>query len=382
MKVLFTTHYAGFFGANRSMLNLANDLKKRYNVEPYIICQGEGELNEQAKKLNIPVQSVKYYSWCVGNAKNKMLKNKIKVLINKIKMLINDLFLLPRINEIINVKEYDLIHCNTSASNLGAKLAVKNKKKFVWHIREFGKADYNLAYIDPKRKVERLYQKANKIITVSKALEQSFVSEFNVGNTQTLYNGITLSNIDKRDSSIRQFCCVGLLCEPKGQLEILQASKKLLEKGETNFMVNFYGAGSTEYTEKLERFVAENTLENNVKFWGYQEDMSSFWPEMQVGIMSSKNEAFGRVTVEYMMAKMPVIGTKTGGTVEIIEEGKTGCLYSTNDIEALANHMQRYILDESLLKRHGDNGCEQAQARFSQESNTDAVYAIYKAILV
>jgi glycosyltransferase involved in cell wall biosynthesis len=79
------------------------------------------------------------------------------------------------------------------------------------------------------------------------------------------------------------------------------------------------------------------------------EDVVAEIDRAHVGLMCSRSEAFGRVTVEYLRRGRPVIGTRSGGTPELTEDGVTGLLYDPGDIEALADHIERVAASNAML---------------------------------
>ena len=85
-------------------------------------------------------------------------------------------------------------------------------------------------------------------------------------------------------------------------------------------------------------------LEKNVRFLGYQKNFYEKLAGYDCGIMCSRSEGFGRVTVEYMMAGLPVLASDTGANAELIENGVTGLLYHFPDVENLKNELL-YMLE-------------------------------------
>lgn len=71
--------------------------------------------------------------------------------------------------------------------------------------------------------------------------------------------------------------------------------------------------------------------------------MPSLRKNMDVELVCSRAEAFGRVTAEAMLGGMSVIGSNTGGTVGLINHKKIGYLYSKSDINELAEYMKEFI---------------------------------------
>lgn len=122
-------------------------------------------------------------------------------------------------------------------------------------------------------------------------------------------------------------------------------------------------------------------MERFVEFRGYQKNPIEMLSEMDVGIMSSQCEAFGRVTVEYMMAGMPVIGSNSGGTPEIVVPGETGWLYEPGNDEQLAERMAAYIENPAMIALHGKNGRSRAERVFAEERCARQIYALYEELL-
>ena len=75
-------------------------------------------------------------------------------------------------------------------------------------------------------------------------------------------------------------------------------------------------------------------------------------------IMNSKAEGFGRVTVEAMLAGCLVLGRRTGGTLEIIDNAKNGILYDTE--EEAARYLEHAIQDRILSQNLASEGREVA----------------------
>jgi len=67
-------------------------------------------------------------------------------------------------------------------------------------------------------------------------------------------------------------------------------------------------------------------------------------------------EGFGIVFLEAGAAGKPVIGGRSGGAVEAIEEGVTGCLVDPDDYRDAARTLRRLLSDSALRKRMGDAG--------------------------
>jgi glycosyltransferase involved in cell wall biosynthesis len=91
--------------------------------------------------------------------------------------------------------------------------------------------------------------------------------------------------------------------------------------------------------------------------------------------VTSRCEAFGRVTVEAMRAGVPVIGTDAGGTPELVADGATGLLYRPGDAGALAAAIARLMDAPGLAMRLGEAGRVWATPRFGERQFADSLEA-------
>jgi len=89
------------------------------------------------------------------------------------------------------------------------------------------------------------------------------------------------------------------------------------------------------------------------------------WADLVV--VCSRDEAFGRVTVEAMKAGKPVIGARSGGTAELIREGENGLLYTPGEVAELAGAIRRVAHDRILAGRLAECGRGWASETFTSD---------------
>lgn len=385
LKVLFITHYANFYGANISMLNLIIDLINRHNCEVIVLYNGEGNLHNELMKQGIKSYNVNYnFEWENSRTLSFWEYNKEK--------LMNRLVYYPIIKRLLKQIKPDIIHSNSSVVDIGEMLSLYSGIPHIWHVREFGDTDYGLQYLPSMKQVRKKYESCNRIIAISAAIEQHYRKIAPNANIVRIYNGI--SDAYKRDIDVSNsnsdlrykktditFCCVGKLSEQKNQMELLKAANNLWQQGKKDFFIKIIGEGDAGYEEKLKKYISESNLSSNVLLMGYRTDITEILRTCDVGIMCSLNEAFGRTTVEYMFAGMPVIGTNTGGTPEIILDGETGFHYQSGDYNKLSKLMGYFIENQEVIYSMGKNGQQRAIQNFSMQENTDAVYRLYLEVI-
>ena len=164
----------------------------------------------------------------------------------------------------------------------------------------------------------------------------------------------------------------------KGQIDVAHARGLLVSQGVTGFKV--YMAGRGDYAE-VKEYLQINDLADYVVFCGLVDDMLALRKKCDVEIVASRTEAFGRVTVEAMRASNPVIGSATGGTTELIQDGVTGFLYEYKDNEALAERMKRFIDRPALAYEMGQRAYEWSVDRFTSEENVKGVLGVYERVM-
>lgn len=361
-------------GAEKSLVSLQSYLNQIKNIKTITIIPKHGLIEELLTSYNID-----YIIWPFqGNVNagrgTKLLRGITKMFIN-----IFQAFVLSKKLEKLDCDIVG-VHSNTITSEFGFYLAKNLKVPHVWHIREFGKLDFNFDFELGMKYMQWCTSKSAKIICNSKAVMEYYSKYFNYELLTYVHNGVDLKpkGVSDWDNPTFKMVLVGRLSKEKGQLFAVDACKKLLENGYNDFILDFYGEGAEK--DIIRNQITEYGLEKHIRLCGYSNDLmlSSY----HVGLMCSHHEAFGRVTVEYMANKLPVIGVNSGGTPEIIKNEISGILFNANDIDSLYQALKRLYLDRSLCQSMGRAGYEIAKNNFSKERYFDSVYDIYKDLRI
>lgn len=110
----------------------------------------------------------------------------------------------------------------------------------------------------------------------------------------------------------------------------------------------------------------------------YVADLRKLRKQCDIGLTCSKNEAFGRVTIENQLAGLLVIGANTGGTTEIIKDNETGLLYKEGDYMDLADKIEYAIINKNTMRNIANHGKDNAIDQFSIERVVDQLIGIYE----
>jgi phosphatidylinositol alpha-1,6-mannosyltransferase len=163
---------------------------------------------------------------------------------------------------------------------------------------------------------------------------------------------------------------VARLVEWKGQDTVLRALPQLLsEVPDAKYLI----VGDGPFRSDLERLVRELGLEEHVAFAGHvpEQELPSYYRAGDVLVVPSREfvehapvEGFGIVYVEAGACGVPVVGGRSGGTEESIEQGVTGYRVDHDDPSAVAEVTARLLRDRALAERIGKAGRERAVERF------------------
>jgi glycosyltransferase involved in cell wall biosynthesis len=278
---------------------------------------------------------------------------------------------------LVKEENIDLVYSNSIVINIGYFISRKLNKLHIWHIRE-AMDSYNLKFtLGDSFARKFLNIGAEKYIVISDFIKESYLDLLPLNKLVRIYNGVSFilehPRVSNIPSEIINLCCVGIICKEKNQLDILIAIKILKERGKGNILLHLIGGAKEDYLAELEEFIKMNGLVDNVIFHGHSDNVNEVVRDMNIGIMPSIGEGFGRVTIEYMLHKMPVIANNSGANVEIIINDYNGFLYNQNDVAELTSKIEFYIDNPSEIDRMGKIAYDFAESNFSSKQNSKAI---------
>ena len=379
MKILFVVHDNKKGGAALSFLEMISHIRKEHNV--YVLTPHKnGYIPQKLTELNISHGNAHYFWWKIALPHNRILAL-LRLLMYRVLNVWND-FEARRIKRMVIDQQIDVIHSNSSVIDFGALLSKNTGIPHVWHLREYGEEDFNLKRVVSSKKYQVEMNDAAGYIAISKSNKKKFADVVDERKIYQIYNGVSekfsfQKEFVNEDAGRTKFLIAGNYCEEKGQTSVLKAVMELQQQGIDDF--ELYLAGSGDFAEP-KRLVLKNGLEKIVTFCGLVDDMQQLRRMVDVEIVASKCEAFGRVTIEAMRMSNPVIGTNTGGTPELIADGVNGFLFEYGNHIQLAECMKKYILDYTLIANMGKKAYQTAYGKFTPEENADKIIEVYKAI--
>ncbi|MDT8375489.1 MAG: glycosyltransferase family 4 protein [Mariprofundaceae bacterium] len=129
----------------------------------------------------------------------------------------------------------------------------------------------------------------------------------------------------------------------------------------------------------LRKRVAHSPLKERVVWAGARQHVSPWYAMAELVIMPSKYEGFGRVLVEAMAHRLPVVAFRVGGIPEVIENGRQGILIEPYDIDAMREAVRELLQDDVKRRQMGEAGPDRAR-KFSLSSHIEAVIRLYRSL--
>jgi glycosyltransferase involved in cell wall biosynthesis len=380
-RVAFLTHYAELYGANRSLLGLVDGLA-RHGVRPHVILPEPGDLLDVLAARAVPA-AVLPVDWWVSTRRTAA---------GAADRLVRTVRHLRGLTAQIGRWDCDLVYSNSSVFAAGALAAAELNLPHVWHLREFGRRDYDLVP-DLGTRVARLgFRSADAVVCVSHALIRALLGRRPPVHARVIYNGVaTEAEFDARRRAAeaargrRQpftFVLVGRFRPSKGQDVAIRAFAKVAAGAPVRLLLvgGAGGTGDQAYFDHCRELASRLGVADRVEFWGYVPDPERAFLAADVALMCSRSEAMGRVTAEAMSCCRPVVGFAAGGTPELIADGTTGRLYR-GGADELAAAMTGYAADPDRAWEHGAAGWAVARRRHSVEAYVAQVHEVIRGVV-
>ena len=168
---------------------------------------------------------------------------------------------------------------------------------------------------------------------------------------------------------------VGRIAPEKGHAVLLEAFGKVHDRYPLSLVI--VGNGPDE--QLIRDQAAKMGLTDKVFFTGFRDDVNNVINALDVvTVPSTWNEPCSAVVQQGMALSKPIIGTRAGGTPEMVLDDETGFLVPPSDPDALADALARLAGDAFLRKRLGAAGKERVEALFSLRVMTDKIEALYQ----
>ncbi len=367
IHLLYVDIFGDYIGGGQiSLLALLKKLDRRLYC-PLAVCPSGGRFVRELRNNGIEVKIIEM----------KSLKT-----INFLRIIktIKDFILL------LKEKKIDLVHANGLRAAIYSGLAARwQGVPFIWHVRVIesgGWSEKLCAYLAERIIVnsEAVGEKFNWLKNKSKKV----VCIYNGASLDEFHPGIKGDNI-KKEFNLENSPLVGIvggLIPWKGHCYFLEAASLISRKfSEVKFLVvgeDFVGG---RYRQQLEDLTFKLGLSDKVVFTGFRQDIPEVLGSLEILVLTSLKEPFGRVLIEAMACAKPVVATNAGGVPEIVRDGETGLLVPMKNPHAIAEAVISLLEDEKQSEEMGLKGRKRAEVFFDNETNVKQTEKVYSKLL-
>jgi glycosyltransferase involved in cell wall biosynthesis len=122
-------------------------------------------------------------------------------------------------------------------------------------------------------------------------------------------------------------------------------------------------------------------MDDSVFISDYLTNASSFIASLDILLVPSEKETFGRVIIEAMSCKVPVIATNVGGIKEVIKDDYNGMLVPYGDYKLFAQKIEWLLQDHRLRKKYINNASKFLRENYNPRDYIKMFENIYKNAL-
>lgn len=347
LRVLYLSHEGGMYGAQQSLALLVEHLPSEL-VTPIISVarNPEGPFAEKTKQLaNVEaVLTHRRVQWVKHSQRNFLQK-----LGDWVGLIVQVLSRVPELARLIRQHNIDILHTNSIVSLEGPLAAKLAGVAHVWHCREMFMVDNpKFQPALPKQLMATVIQRlSDRVVCITKAVQAQFTD---AEKTAVIWNPVSIQPQDIEgkllDTDKLRLGYVGRLSVGKGLLTLLEALALARQQGK-GWKLHLFGAFLDEEQEHLiTTAIDELQIKDDVHLHGFCTDKAEIFTSMDVMVLPSTNEAFGRVLVEAMSFGVRCVGSNAAAIPEVLipvfgnqavftPEDAADCVRAINDVAVI-----------------------------------------------
>jgi len=229
------------------------------------------------------------------------------------------------------------------------------------------------------------------VIVASNIIGQHMIKDFGVPHERIRFvaRGVDLEKFrfnlkDTHHKLEYKIGVVGRITPIKGHAFFLQAIARVVRifPKVKILIVGDAPQDKPEYKENLKTLIHKLGIERFVEFLGSRHDIPKIMSELDLLVLPSVGqEAFGRVIIEAGATGIPVVSTRVGGAVDIVENGKTGILVKPGDVIEMVDSIIRLLKDRELAKSLAIEARKKVEKEYGLSRMVEDTIKIYQDAL-
>lgn len=246
---------------------------------------------------------------------------------------------------------------------------------------------------------EVYWRTADMLIAVSYFLKEEIEKLYNIDSSkiEVAYNGVDTSIFRKTDNSDelrelglegkRIILYVGHFGLRKGITYLIEAMREILREEPEAFLLCVGGTpewlGTDVYWQILKEKIEQAGIKKNARLMGQipHQKLPIYYSMAEVFAFPSLYEAMGKVVVEAMACETPVVASRVGGIMEIVENGRNGFLVKPKDVKNLGEAILTVLQDKNLANKFAKEGRRTVESKFTWKKTVEQISRAYERIL-
>ena len=277
-----------------------------------------------------------------------------------------------------------IVHANSATAALYAAVALRRSgPPLIWHMRDIQPHEGVFSIVLPYTG-----RRSARVVAISRAVAEN-LSGFGVAEEKLriIHNAVLHPGRGDREgfraglgvsSGEPLLGVVGKLLGRKGQRTAIRALPAIRARFPAARLVLCGGGEGSAYARALREEVERLGLAGAVLFAGYQRNTADVYAGIDVLLVPSEREPFGRVVVEGMFAERPLVASRVDGIPEIVRDGRDGILVEPADAEALAAAVIRVLEDPTFASALAAEAARRARERFHWRVTGSALQELYE----
>ena len=222
----------------------------------------------------------------------------------------------------------------------------------------------------------------------SVALRGRYVSKgFPVGDAPVIYWGVDVDRFHpprpQQQRPPLRLLFAGRIAKVKGLHTAIQAMHLLKQEGAAGVVLDVAGpTQEPDYLSVLQGQIAQASLQDTVRFLGEipWQDMPGLYAAHDALVFPSIwEEPFSIGLLEAMACGQVVVGTTTGGSAEVLEDGVNSLVFRPDDPVGLAQQVKR-LFDMPLRRRIGMEARRTVERRFTASTMMDRIEMLLREV--
>jgi glycosyltransferase involved in cell wall biosynthesis len=293
-----------------------------------------------------------------------------------------------KLNQIIRSNAVDLVHTIFETSDFfGGAIAKLNRRPLVCSRRDMG----ILRSAKHRHGYKLLSHMFTRVIAVSEAVRRFTIQQDGIEPrlVTTIPNGIDLEEIAALSHSEQielggaspVITTVGNVRPIKGTDTFIRAAARVCTDFPNALFLVIGLAHNLVFTREVHELVEAAGISRSVRFITDAKSVIPYLKASDIFCLPSRSEGMSNALLEAMACALPCVATQVGGNPEVVEHGENGFLVPVDDPEALACRIVEIARNRELAQRMGARSRSIIETRFTIDSMTASVAALYDEIL-